>query len=91
MLKDKGIVDELTVKAIRLQFAHITRHDDWSEDASNKVLDDKCVLLVRAHNTQRLPPIHSPTLHPRTLLTAACAHTALCVCDCGVVHQVRVL
>ena len=45
VLKDKGIVDELTVTAIRLQFAHITRHDSWSDDPSNKVLDDRCVFL----------------------------------------------
>jgi len=43
VLKDNGIVDELTVRAIRLQFAHITRHDTSSSD--NKVLDDRMVFL----------------------------------------------
>merc|ERR1719231_2239637 len=38
VLKENGIVDDLTVKAIRLQFAHITRHDATESD--NKVLDD---------------------------------------------------
>merc|ERR1719313_3341443 len=41
VLKDNGIVDELTVRAIRLQFAHITRHD--TSDSDNKVLDDRTV------------------------------------------------
>uniref|UniRef100_A0A7S2NM46 Potassium channel domain-containing protein n=1 Tax=Haptolina brevifila TaxID=156173 RepID=A0A7S2NM46_9EUKA len=43
VLKDNGIVDDLTVNAIRLQFAHITRHD--TSDRDNKVLDDKIVFL----------------------------------------------
>lgn len=43
ILKDNGIVDEITVTAIRLQFAHIVRHDTSSGD--NKVLDDKMVFL----------------------------------------------
>ena len=43
VLKDKGIVDDMTVQAIRLQFAHITRHDTKTKD--NKVLDDKIVFL----------------------------------------------
>jgi hypothetical protein len=41
ILKDKGIVDEMTIQAIRLQFAHITRHD--KSDSLNKVLDAKLV------------------------------------------------
>jgi len=43
VLKDNGIVDDLTVRAIRLQFAHITRHD--TSDSDNKVLDDRMVFL----------------------------------------------
>jgi len=43
VLKDNGIVDDLTVNAIRLQFAHITRHDTSNSD--NKVLDDRMVFL----------------------------------------------
>jgi len=41
VLKDKSLVDDLTVNAIRLQFAHITRHDTSNSD--NKVLDDRMV------------------------------------------------
>ena len=43
ILKENGIVDEITVTAIRLQFAHIVRHD--ASGADNKVLDDKMVFL----------------------------------------------
>jgi len=43
VLKDNGIVDDMTVNAIRLQFAHITRHDTSASD--NKVLDDRMVFL----------------------------------------------
>jgi len=43
VLKDNGIVDDITVNAIRLQFAHITRHDTSLND--NKVLDDRMVFL----------------------------------------------
>ena len=43
VLKDNGIVDDITVRAIRLQFAHITRHDTSAND--NKVLDDRMVFL----------------------------------------------
>jgi len=45
VLKDKGIVDELTVAAIRLQFKHITRHDTWTTPGDERVLDDRCVFL----------------------------------------------
>jgi len=45
VLKDKEIVDDMTVKTIRQQFAHIVRHDTWSADRSNLVLDDKVVFL----------------------------------------------
>ena len=43
VLVDNGIVDDMTVHAIRLQFAHITRHDTSKSD--NKVLNDKIVFL----------------------------------------------
>ena len=56
VLKDKGIVDELTVRAIRLQFAHITRHDTWSVDQTNKVLDDRVVFLELKAQGRILPP-----------------------------------
>ena len=43
VLKDNDIVDDLTVNAIRLQFAHITRHGGGTVE--NRVLDDKMVFL----------------------------------------------
>jgi len=43
-LKENDIVDDMTVKAIRLQFAHITRHDT-TQGSDNKVLDDRIVFL----------------------------------------------
>ena len=43
VLKDNDIVDDLTVTAIRLQFAHIVRHDTSGNE--QKVLDDKAVFL----------------------------------------------
>ena len=45
VLKDNNIVDDMTVNAIRLQFAHITRHDTWTQGVDNKVLDDRIVFL----------------------------------------------
>ena len=45
VLKENAIVDDMTVSAIRKQFAHITRHDTWSSDPTNKVLDDRVVFL----------------------------------------------
>ena len=45
VLKENSIVDDMTVKAIRKQFEHITRHDTWSADPTNKVLDDRIVFL----------------------------------------------
>jgi len=44
-LKDAGIIDELIVRAIRVQFAHITRHDTWTADETHQVLDERCVFL----------------------------------------------
>merc|ERR1719440_1882913 len=43
VLKDNDIVDDMTVKAIRKQFAHIVRHDTSLND--NKVLDDRIVFM----------------------------------------------
>jgi len=45
VLKERGIVDDMTVQAIRLQFAHITRHNTWTEDESSKVVNDRCVFM----------------------------------------------
>ena len=45
VLKENSIVDDMTVAAIRKQFEHITRHDTWSADPTNKVLDDRIVFL----------------------------------------------
>lgn len=58
VLKDKGIIDDLTVSAIRMQFAHITRHDTWSEDPSNKVLDDRCVFCELRAQERIRPALH---------------------------------
>ena len=52
VLKDKGIVDELVVRAIRLQFKHIVRHDTWTEDGDTKVRG-------RSLLSQRLPTMAS--------------------------------
>ena len=54
VLKEKGIVDDMTVQAIRLQFAHITRHDTSTN--SNKVLDDKIVFLELCSQGRILSP-----------------------------------
>lgn len=45
VLKEKGIVDDLTIQAVRLQFAHLTRHDKATKEAENKVVDTKIVFL----------------------------------------------
>jgi len=45
VLLSKGIVDNLTVSAIQLQFKHLVRHDVWSKVGDEKVLDDRCVFL----------------------------------------------
>jgi len=64
VLKENGIVDDLTVKAIRLQFAHITRHDTSLSD--NKVLDDKIVFLeMCAQGRIQQTKASGPPLTPR--------------------------
>lgn len=64
VLKENGIVDDLTVKAIRLQFAHITRHDQ--SDSDNKVLDDKIVFLeMKAQGRIQQTKANGPPQTPR--------------------------
>jgi len=64
VLKENGIVDDLTVKAIRLQFAHITRHDTSTND--NKVLDDKIVFLeMKAQGRIMQAKAGGPPMTPR--------------------------
>ena len=64
VLKEKGIVDDMTVQAIRLQFAHITRHDTSLSD--NKVLDDKIVFLeMCAQGRIQQTKANGPPLTPR--------------------------
>lgn len=46
VLKEKGIVDDMTIEAIRLQFAHITRHDTVTTESENKV---RAVTAVTPH------------------------------------------
>ena len=64
VLKENGIVDDLTVKAIRLQFAHITRHD--TSDNDNKVLDDRIVFLeMKAQGRIQQTKANGPPQTPR--------------------------
>ena len=61
VLKDKGIVDELTIQAVRLQFAHIVRHDKSKSAA--KTLTDKIVfqdLVAKGRIMPKTP--NAPTL-----------------------------
>ena len=63
-LKDKGIVDDLTVTAIRLQFAHITRHDE--SDSDTKVLDDHILFQeLRAQGRVLMTDPGAPMMTPR--------------------------
>ena len=66
-LKDAGIIDELVVRAIRVQFAHITRHDTWTADETHQILDERCVFLelrsqgrIRAHTPDPAAPKLTP-------------------------------
>jgi len=75
-LKENDIVDDMTVKAIRLQFAHITRHDASQSD--NKVLDDRIVFLemkAQGRIAHKTPSAATKTPRGRTVelvdLTAA--------------------
>ena len=51
VLKEEGLVDEMTITAIRLQFQHITRHDTGPADS--KVLNDK-VLFAELRSQGRI-------------------------------------
>ena len=45
VLKDNDLIDDMSVQAIRLQFAQLVRHDTWTSDPTNRVLDDRIVFL----------------------------------------------
>lgn len=66
VLKENGIVDDLTVRAIRLQFAHITRHDTTTPPTMDKVLDDKIVFLeLKAQGRIQQTKANAPQMTPR--------------------------
>ena len=71
VLKDKGLVDDLTVQAVRLQFAHIVRYDKSKSDT--KALTDKIVFLdlktkgriaAKAPGAKTLTPTGAPRASP---------------------------
>ena len=66
VLKDQGIVDDMTVTAIRLQFAHIVRHNTSANE--HKVLDDKmvfCELRAQGRIVQTSPDAPQKTCASR--------------------------
>lgn len=68
ILKDNGIVDDITVMAIRLQFAHITRHDNGT--TGDKVLDDKMLFLeMKSQGRIAAPDKYNVKKEPRVTST----------------------
>jgi len=68
VLKDKGIVDELTVQAVRLQFAHIVRYD--KSRSATKVLSDEIVfhdLVSKGRIAQASPGAPTTTSSGETI------------------------